>query len=241
MILAGIRFVQQKNTVSISFVDFKNIKNFREVASTSIPILDHTSKTTYAILSTIKKFNCSGVAVEIANFNPELAISPMTSNPTLDRLIFMHSKAFCLQRSNYKSELSGNRSKTLQAHHIIPRSKNGSHHPSNIIMLTPQEHMLIHQEKLSIPDKIIARIKKKSQKIFPALNTTAVAIAMMLQKHYICKPIYGADSALLRLLLHLPNSVNSTTITALLASSSIPFVNYILNSSVRKEKGGIKL
>jgi HNH endonuclease. len=44
-------------------------------------------------------------------------------------------------------------------HHIIPRSKGGTDNPSNLIVLTVEEHKAIHEGRLKIPKSRLERIK----------------------------------------------------------------------------------
>lgn len=61
-------------------------------------------------------------------------------------------------RAGYKSELSGKKG-ILEVHHIIPRSQGGTDNPSNLIVLTAEEHEALHEGKIKIPCSRLEKVR----------------------------------------------------------------------------------
>jgi len=103
----------------------------------------------------------SKVIVEIAPFdtqkiaNPDIKGTEYQEGPQKG---FWDVREYCLWRAEYKSEISGKKG-VLEVHHIIPRSKGGTDNPSNLIVLTTEEHEAIHEGKLKIPKSKLEKIK----------------------------------------------------------------------------------
>ncbi|WAM33604.1 RNA-guided endonuclease IscB [Caldicellulosiruptor morganii] len=101
------------------------------------------------------------VVVEIALFdihkvvNPEVEGKGYQEGPQKG---FWDIREFCLWRAGYKSELSGKKG-VLEVHHIIPQSQGGPDNPSNLIVLTVEEHKAVHEGKLKIPESKLAKVK----------------------------------------------------------------------------------
>jgi 5-methylcytosine-specific restriction endonuclease McrA len=101
------------------------------------------------------------VVVEVAPFdthkivNPEVSGKEYQEGPQKD---FWDVREYCLWRAGYKSELSGKKG-VLEVHHIIPKSQGGTDNPSNLIVLTAEEHKAIHEGKIKIPRSKLKKVK----------------------------------------------------------------------------------
>jgi hypothetical protein len=101
------------------------------------------------------------VVVEVAPFdihkivNPTVEGTKYQEGPQKD---FWDVREYCLWRAGYKSELSGKKG-ILEVHHIIPRSKGGTDNPSNLIVLTSEEHKALHEGKIKIPRSKLEKVK----------------------------------------------------------------------------------
>jgi len=101
------------------------------------------------------------VVVEVAPFdihkivNPEVSGKEYQEGPQKD---FWDVREYCLWRAGYKSELSGKKG-VLEVHHIVPRSQGGTDNPSNLIVLTAEEHKAIHEGKIKIPRSKLKKVK----------------------------------------------------------------------------------
>jgi hypothetical protein len=103
----------------------------------------------------------SKIIVEIAPFDTQKIISPNINGKEYQNGIqkgFWNVREYCLWRAGYRSEISGKRG-ILEVHHIIPRSKGGTDNPSNLIVLTAEEHKAIHEGRLKIPKSKLEKIK----------------------------------------------------------------------------------
>jgi hypothetical protein len=101
------------------------------------------------------------VVVEVAPFdihkivNPEVSGKEYQEGPQKD---FRDVREYCLWRAGYKSELSGKKG-VLEVHHIVPKSQGGTDNPSNLIVLTVEEHKAIHEGKIKIPRSKLKKVK----------------------------------------------------------------------------------
>jgi len=103
----------------------------------------------------------SKVVVEIAPFDTQKIVSPDINGKEYQegpQKGFWDVREYCLWRAGYKSEISGKQG-VLELHHIIPRSQGGTDNPSNLIVLTAEEHEAIHEGKLKIPKSKLEKIK----------------------------------------------------------------------------------
>jgi len=132
------------------------------------------------------------VVVEIAPFdihkvvNPEVEGKGYQEGPQKG---FWDTREYCLWRAGYKSELSGKKG-VLEVHHIIPRSQGGTDNPSNLIVLTAEEHKAIHEGKLKIPKSRLVKVK-----IFKGashVSTIGWHIVNKLKQQYDVQITYGS-------------------------------------------------
>lgn len=101
------------------------------------------------------------IVIEIAPFDTHKIVNPEVSGKEYQegpQKSFSDVREYCLWRSGYKSELSGKKG-ILEVHHIIPRSKGGTDNPSNLIVLTVEEHKTIHEGKIKIPRSKLKKVK----------------------------------------------------------------------------------
>jgi len=101
------------------------------------------------------------VVVEVAPFDTQKIVNPNIQGKEYQegpQKGFWDVREYCLWRAGYKSEISGKKG-VLEVHHIIPRSKGGTNNPSNLIVLTVEEHEAIHEGKLKIPKSKLEKIK----------------------------------------------------------------------------------
>ncbi|WP_256200950.1 HNH endonuclease [Thermoanaerobacter thermocopriae] len=61
-------------------------------------------------------------------------------------------------RAGYKSELSGKKG-VLEVHHIVPRNQGGTDNPSNLIVLTAEEHKAVHEGRIKIPNSKLEKVR----------------------------------------------------------------------------------
>jgi len=101
------------------------------------------------------------IVIEIAPFdthkivNPDVEDSKYQEGPQKG---FWDVREYCLWRAGYKSELSSKKG-VLEVHHIIPRSQGGTDNPSNLIVLTAEEHKALHEGKIKIPRSRLEKVK----------------------------------------------------------------------------------
>jgi len=101
------------------------------------------------------------VVVEVAPFdiqkvlNPDIEAKDYQNGPQKG---FADVREYCLWRAGYKSELSG-KTGVLEVHHIILRSEGGTDTPSNLIVLTVEEHKMLHEGKIKIPKSRLEQVK----------------------------------------------------------------------------------
>jgi 5-methylcytosine-specific restriction endonuclease McrA len=103
----------------------------------------------------------SKIIVEIAPFDTQKIINPNINGKEYQNGVqkeFWNIRKYCLWRAGYRSEISGKRG-MLEVHHIIPKSKGGTDNPSNLIVLTEEEHKAIHEGRLKIPKSKLKKIK----------------------------------------------------------------------------------
>ncbi len=92
-------------------------------------------------------------------------------------------------RAGYKSELSGKKG-ILEVHHIIPRSKGGTDNPSNLIVLTSEEHKALHEGKIKIPRSKLEKVK--ILKDASHVSTIGWYIVNRLKHQYEVETTYGS-------------------------------------------------
>ena len=103
----------------------------------------------------------SKIIVEVAPFDIHKIINPNVNCEEYQNGVqkgFWDVREHCLWRAGYRSEISGKQG-ILEVHHIIPRSQGGTDNPSNLIVLTTEEHKAIHEGKLKIPKSKLEKIK----------------------------------------------------------------------------------
>ncbi len=101
------------------------------------------------------------VVVEIAPFDTHKIVNPNVKGSQYQdgpQKGFWDVREYCLWRAGYKSELSGKKG-YLEVHHIIPRSQGGTDNPSNLIVLTADEHKALHDGKIKIPRSRLKKVK----------------------------------------------------------------------------------
>ncbi|MBX0310901.1 MAG: HNH endonuclease [Sulfurihydrogenibium sp.] len=134
----------------------------------------------------------SKIIVEIAPFDTQKIINPNISGKEYQngaQKDFWDVREYCLWRAGYKSEISGKKG-VLEVHHIIPKSKGGTDNPSNLIVLTAEEHKAIHEGKLKIPE---SRLKKiKILKDANHVSTIGWYIVNKLKEQYNVEITYGS-------------------------------------------------
>jgi hypothetical protein len=132
------------------------------------------------------------VVVEVAPFdthkivNPEVSGKEYQEGPQKD---FRNVREYCLWRAGYKSELSGKKG-ILEVHHIIPRSKGGTDNPSNLIVLTSEEHKALHEGKIKIPRSKLKKVK--ILKDASHVSTIGWYIVNRLKHQYEVETTYGS-------------------------------------------------
>lgn len=103
----------------------------------------------------------SKVIVEVAPFDTQKILNPDIQGEEYQNGVqkgFWDVREYCLWRAGYKSEVSGKKG-VLEVHHIVPRSGGGTDNPSNLIVLTAQEHKAIHEGRLKIPKSKIEKVR----------------------------------------------------------------------------------
>ncbi|WP_206528075.1 RNA-guided endonuclease IscB [Marinitoga sp. 38H-ov] len=101
------------------------------------------------------------VVVEIAPFDTHKIVNPDVKGKEYQegqQKGFWDVREYCLWRAGYKSETSGKKG-ILEVHHVIPRSQGGTDNPSNLIVLTAEDHKAIHEDKLKISSIRLKKIK----------------------------------------------------------------------------------
>lgn len=132
------------------------------------------------------------VVVEIAPFdihkivNPDVEGSEYQKGPQNG---FCDVREYCLWRAEYKSELSGKKG-VLEVHHIVPRSQGGTDNPSNLIVLTAEEHKALHKGKIKIPRSRLEKVK--ILKDASHVSTIGWHIANRLKQQYDVEITYGS-------------------------------------------------
>ncbi|MGQ9855670.1 MAG: RNA-guided endonuclease IscB [Fervidobacterium sp.] len=139
------------------------------------------------------------VVVEIAPFDTQKILNPDIQGEEYQNGVqkgFWDVREYCLWRAGYKSELSGKKG-ILEVHHIIPRSKGGTDNPSNLIVLTAQEHKAIHEGRLEIPKSKIEKLR--ILKDAGHVSTMGWYIVNELRKTYNVQVTYGSITKAKRL------------------------------------------
>jgi len=101
------------------------------------------------------------IVIEIAPFDTHKIVNPDVEGIQYQegpQKSFSDVREYCLWRAGYKSELSGKKG-ILEVHHIIPRSKGGTDNPSNLIVLTAEEHKALHEGKIKIPRSKLEKVR----------------------------------------------------------------------------------
>ncbi|MGC9772174.1 RNA-guided endonuclease IscB [Fervidobacterium islandicum] len=132
------------------------------------------------------------VVVEVAPFdiqkvqNPDIEGEDYQNGPQKG---FADVREYCLWRAGYKSELSG-KTGILEVHHIIPRSEGGTDTPSNLIVLTVEEHKMLHEGKIKIPKSRLEQIKVFKHAAH--VSTIGWHIVNKLRQNYHVEITYGS-------------------------------------------------
>lgn len=146
------------------------------------------------------------VVVEVAPFdiqkvlNPDIEAKDYQNGPQKG---FSDVREYCLWRAGYKSELSG-KTGILEVHHIIPRSEGGTDTPSNLIVLTVEEHKMLHEGKLKIPKSRLEQIKVLKDAAH--VSTIGWHIVNKLRQNYQVEITYGSITKEKRILYGLEKS-----------------------------------
>lgn len=101
------------------------------------------------------------VIVEIAPFDTHKIINPDVESKGYQegpQKGFWDVREYCLWRAGYKSELSGKKG-VLEVHHIVPRNQGGTDNPSNLIVLTAEEHKAVHEGRIKIPNSKLEKVR----------------------------------------------------------------------------------
>ncbi|SDG89058.1 HNH endonuclease [Fervidobacterium changbaicum] len=112
-------------------------------------------------------------------------------------------REYCLWRAAYKSELSG-KTGVLEVHHIIPRSEGGTDTPNNLIVLTSEEHKMLHEGKIKIPKSRLEQIKVFKDAAH--VSTIGWHIVNKLRQNYQVEITYGSITKEKRILYGLEKS-----------------------------------
>lgn len=141
----------------------------------------------------------SKVVVEVAPFDIHKIVNPDVKGKGYQNGVqkgFWDVREYCLWRAGYKSELSGKEG-VLQVHHIVPRSQGGTDNPSNLIVLTKEEHEAVHEGKIKI---LPGRIKKvKILKDASYVSVIGWHIVNRLRENYQVDVTYGSITKAKRL------------------------------------------
>ncbi|HEY8542878.1 MAG TPA: RRXRR domain-containing protein [Pseudothermotoga sp.] len=146
------------------------------------------------------------IVVEIAPFdihkvvNPDVEGSQYQEGPQKD---FCDVREYCLWRAGYKSELSVKRG-ILEVHHIIPISEGGTDNPSNLIVLTAEEHKAVHDGMIKIPRSRLEKIK--ILKDASHVSTIGWYISSRLKQQYKVEVTFGSKTKDRRIELGLEKS-----------------------------------
>ncbi|SFQ20095.1 RNA-guided endonuclease IscB [Caldicoprobacter faecalis] len=139
------------------------------------------------------------VVIEVAPFDTQKILNPGIEGEDYQNGVqkgFWDVREYCLWRSGYKSELSGKRG-TLEVHHIVPRSEGGTDTPSNLIVLTAEEHKAVHEGRIKIPKSKIEKIKLLKDAAHVA--TIGWYIVNRLRERYSVEVTYGSITKAKRL------------------------------------------
>ena len=101
------------------------------------------------------------VVIEMAPFDTHKIVNPDVEGSKYQegsQKGFVDVREYCFWRAGYKSELSGKKG-VLEVHHIIPKSQGGTDNPSNLIVLTAEEHKALHEGKIKIPRSRLEKVK----------------------------------------------------------------------------------
>jgi len=139
------------------------------------------------------------VVVEVAPFDTQKILNPDIQGVDYQNGVqkgFWDVREYCLWRAGYRSELSGKRG-ILEVHHIVPRSEGGTDTPSNLIVLTAEEHKTVHEGRIRIPKSKIKKIKLLKDAAHVA--TIGWHIVNRLRERYSVEVTYGSITKAKRL------------------------------------------
>jgi hypothetical protein len=139
------------------------------------------------------------VVVEVAPFDTQKILNPDIQGVDYQNGVqkgFWDVREYCLWRAGYRSELSGKRG-ILEVHHIVSRSEGGTDIPSNLIVLTAEEHKAVHEGRIRIPKSKIKKIKLLKDAAHVA--TIGWHIVNRLRERYSVEVTYGSITKAKRL------------------------------------------
>lgn len=192
------------------------------------------------------------VVLETAVFDPHLLKNPKLSEEEYRKwgyqkgmnYGFANTKAYVLNRDNYTCQHCKGKTKTkkLETHHIIPRSKNGSDEESNLITLCKTCHDNFHKGEIELKKKG----KTKGQlKHATQMNSIRIQLLKILE----CEETFGFITKENRLMLNLEKEhyIDAAVIASqgsflkfetknVLFKKCVPYRDYQKTKGVRSEK-----
>lgn len=139
------------------------------------------------------------VVVEVAPFDIQKILNPDIQGKDYQNGVqkgFWDIREYCLWRVGYKSELSGKRG-ILEVHHIVSRSEGGTDTPSNLIVLTADEHKAVHDGRIRIPKSKVEKVKMFKDAAH--VSTIGWYIVNRLRERYSVEVTYGSTTKAKRL------------------------------------------
>lgn len=146
------------------------------------------------------------VVIEIAPFDNNKIVNPDVEGKKYQegpQKGFWDVREYCLWRAKYASELSGKKG-ILEVHHIVPRSQGGTDNPSNLIVLTVEEHKAVHEGKIKISRSRLEKIK--ILKDASHVSTIGWYIVNRLKQQYDVEITFGSRTKEKRIELELEKS-----------------------------------
>jgi len=139
------------------------------------------------------------VVIEVAPFDTQKILNPGIEGEDYQNGAqkgFWDVREYCLWRAGYRSELSGKRG-ILEVHHIVPRSEGGTDTPSNLIVLTADEHKAVHEGRIRIPKSKVEKVKMFKDAAH--VSTIGWHIVNRLRERYSVEVTYGSITKAKRL------------------------------------------
>ncbi len=146
------------------------------------------------------------IVVEIAPFDTQKILNPDIEGKEYQNGVqkgFYDVREYCLWRAGYKSDLSGKKG-ILEVHHIVPRSEGGTDTPSNLIVVTLDEHKAIHEGSLKISESKLKKVKILKDAAY--VSTIGQYIVSELKKEYNIEVTFGSITKAKRIELGLEKS-----------------------------------